>query len=171
MSTAKQSKRTVVGLSLRPDELDELDRLRAPLGDLARSSALKTMLLHLGDAAAQRAQAVQAADVADAESAEPLIDALQDLTDAINARALQRRAIGVHSNQIAKLANVLRAAAERGDAAQVSAAQVDALVHALHGIERVLSQQAAAEREDDMLAASVRAVLTGPRSTRGADAA
>lgn len=161
------SKRTVVGVSMSPADLAVLDAQTAQLGSPSRATALKQLWQHMGDVAAQRHQVVTAADAAGAESVEPLIDALHEASQAWHQRAHQRRAIGVHSNQIAKLANVLSAAVTRGDLSEITSEQIDTITLALQGIERRLIEQSAAESEDDAVLAAVRERI----STRSADLA
>ena len=162
MSAAKTCPSTqVVGARFRADELVKLDAQRALLGTNddgvpihARGTALKVMWHHFGDDAIAAAASHQSRAGADAQALQPLIDTLADLTSAWRARARQRRAIGVHTNQIARCANVLR----RDGAADP--ATLDALVLVLQDIERRLDEQARAERDDDHLIASARRLIT-----------
>ncbi|WP_432789361.1 hypothetical protein QYM46_13620 [Brevibacterium sp. K11IcPPYGO002] len=163
-----------VFVPMTPERLENVDADRAHLG-LSRGGAIAAVYDNFRAAAITAAQ--QRAAEADAKAAvfeslaAPLMDALQELTDAIDGRAHQRRAVGVHSNQVAKLANVMRMAIERGDLTDVMSTRVDELVLALQGIERRLGELAEAERNDDALAAEVRALLTSSEPIREADAA
>lgn len=174
MGAATTSKaRTVVGVSFKDHELAELDRQRARLAASAgskrklrkrkfpRGTALKLIWeCHSDDAVGAVVQ--QRIDTADRESspvaaAQPLVDGLAELTAAWQARAHQRQAIGVHTNQIAKLSNVERFLTR--DGGQVTDETAQTLALALQGVKRSLDEQAAAEREDERLVAAVRAGL------------
>lgn len=163
-----------VFVPMTPERLENVDADRAHLG-LSRGGAIAAVYDNFRAAATTAAQ--QRAAEADAKAAvleslaAPLVDALQSLTDAINERAHQRRAIGVHSNQVAKLANVMRMAIERGDLAAATSTQVNEVVLALQGIERRLGELAEAERGDDALSAEVRALLISSEPGREVDAA
>ncbi len=183
MSTAKKStqrKRSVRSLSpdakgvyvpMTPERLLQLDADRAKLG-MSRGGALAALYDNLGEdavsiaAAATAQQQVlaqqQVVAEAGAKAMEPLIDALQTLGTAWVRRANQRQAIGVHTNQIAKLANVDRLLVR--DGGQVSEQTLESLVLALQGIARRLDEQAVAEGEDDQLVAAVRALVEQARS-------
>lgn len=156
------------------ERLENVDADRAHLG-LSRGGAIAAVYDNFRAAATAAAQ--QRAAEADAKAAVleslagPLVDALQSLTDTINERAHQRRAVGVRSNQVAKLANVMRMGIERGDLTSATSTQVDELVLALAGIERRLGELAEAERGDDALAAEVRAVLAPAEPERKTRAA
>lgn len=172
-ASSQSKKRTVVGVSMRPDELAELDRQRSRLGrdssgepKHSRSTALKLIWSHFGDDAVDAAGqhqdlAAQQQDVAAAaaKAAQPLAEALQDAGAAWRERAHQRQAIGVNVNQIARLANTLLAKLRDGEA--VDEDLVDSLVLALQGIERRLDEQMATESQDDRVLAEARAALAG----------
>lgn len=87
----------------------------------------------------------------------PLVDAMAALDAAWIARANQRQRIGVHSNQIAKLANVERLSVREGGL--VADDTVELLGLALREVSRRLDEQMTAERHDDRLRADVRALL------------
>lgn len=163
-----------VFVPMTSERLENVDADRAHLG-LSRGGAIAAVYDNFRATATTAAQ--QRAAEADAKAAilesltAPLIDGLRELTDAINERAHQRRAVGVHSNQVAKLANVMRMAIERGDLTRAMSTRVDEVVLALQGIERRLGELAEAERGDDALAAEVRALLTSSEPIREADAA
>lgn len=186
MSTAKSTTRRAsagrnlsphakgVFVPMTPARLENVDADRAHLG-LSRGGAIAAVYDNFRTTSATAAQ--QRAAEADAKAAvlesltAPLIDGLQELTDAINERAHQRRAIGVHSNQVAKLANVMRMAIERSDLTGATLTQIDAMVIALQGIERQLGELAEADHGDDALAAELRTLLTSSEPGREADAA
>ena len=153
----KPNGRTVVGVSLDDAELAELDRQRALLGGIPRSTAIKKMWQRFGDDAAE--VAAQSADVAasTARAIQPLVDALEAAVAAWNARAHQRQMIGANENQVAKCANVLRLDLREGG--DVDEEKLDSLVLADQRIARSPEQQVAAEREDDLVLADVRAAL------------
>ncbi|WP_353113266.1 plasmid mobilization relaxosome protein MobC [Microbacterium sp.] len=152
----------VVGVSFKSHELAELDRQRDALGGIPRSSALKLLWEHAGDAAAQAAkeQAAeaaqqQAAAAAVATSSQPLIDSLDAATKAWNDRAHQRRMIGANVNQITRYANTLRLI----DTDIVDQQTLGDLVAALQGIERRLDHQAALEQVDEYIVIDARAII------------
>lgn len=162
MSTTKtRSSTQVVGARFRADELVKLDAQRALLGTdddgvpiHARGTALKVMWQHFGDDAIAAAASHQSRAGAEAQALQPLIDTLADLASAWGARARQRQAIGVNTNQIAKRANALH-----HDSA-ADPATLNALVAVLQDIERRLDDLAAIERTDDDLIAAARRLIT-----------
>lgn len=162
MSAAKQSsKRTVIGVSLHPHEIATLDAQRSKLRINGRGSALKVMWRQFGDDAVDAA--LQRGAEADAKATDlavvlaPLVDAMHALDAAWAARAGQRQSIGVHTNQIAKLANVLSVMARTGE--PIPADDVERIANALESIDRRMSEQLDAERSDDVLRATARGLL------------
>lgn len=169
MSGAKGSGRTQHSLKsdskgvfvpMTPERLRRVDADRAKLG-LSRGGALAAIYDNLGSEAVDAAQRRSADAAATAESVAelvaPLIEAMAALDAAWAARAKQTQAIGVHSNQVARLANVERLAARDGDKAALQS--FETLAHALQGVARALEAQTELERQDDALRAEVRAVL------------
>lgn len=145
-----------VYVTMTPERLKRLDEDRSKL-DLSRGGFLaKVYDVYRDDLVAGLLARVEA-DEAGAESMQALVDASCALSDAWGHRALQRQRIGVHTNQIARLANVLAVRARQG--APVSQDDVESLVLALQGIERRLTEQSDAERDDDTLRAVVRAIV------------
>src|SRR5690606_33006862 len=154
-----------VFVPMTSERLKRLDADRARLG-LSRGGALAAVYDNLGDAAldaAQRRGAAAAAEAATlAQELSPLVEALSALESAWAARARQRQSIGVHTNQLAKLCNVLRIAL--GDGRAIDPADVERLASALEAIDRRLEKQVEEERADDALLAEVRDHLTQLRT-------
>jgi len=158
MGTSKRSSgRVQVNLSLSPSEAAKLDAQRAQLGDLTRARAIKLLWSHLGDDARDLLQKQQATAGAGAKAVLPLVDAMKALDDSVARAANQRRAIGVHSNQIAKLAN-LKGLTVR-DGGHVSNDAVEDIAAATEGVVCQLAEIARRDAEDDQLRAELRALI------------
>lgn len=155
-----------VGVPMTPERLRRLDRDRARL-KLSRGGALAAIYDQLGDAAVDAAQ--QRGAEADAKATDltivlaPLVDALHALDAAWVERANARQRIGVHTNQIAKLANVERLQVSVGGLVSDDTAEMFAL--ALENVRWALEAQATSEREDDVLRSAVRALLDQLKAT------
>lgn len=162
-ASQKAASRTVVGVSMLPDELAELDRQRAQLGNMSRPATLKLVWQRFGDDTLEAAAARRdSLNEAVAESIETLTEAVRSMEQAYARRTVQRQAIGVHSNQIAKLANVYRVHEGRGE--EISHDDLDAIKYATEGVERALARQTQAEQEDEELRTEVREVVARLRS-------
>lgn len=165
MSIAKRSNATTtLGPRFTKAELKKLDAQRAQLGGISRAGAVKLMWANMGDDALARAQRLEATenrieDGAGAQSVGHLTEQLQRLEASFNRYTHQRRAIGVHTNQVAKLANVLQLMIRDGRSSQVAPELVESLVHALDGVRDELEAQTAIESDDDGLRRKVRDLI------------
>lgn len=162
MGTIKKSGRTVVGVSLNAAEIAQLEAQREQLGAATNSGALRLLWQHLGDDAASHIQQQQAVAASASQTLAPLVEALERMSDALDAATHQRRKVGVNANQVAQLANVLRIDAR--EHRPVDDEIVTDLVLVLQGIERRLAELAESDHRDDLLRAEVRAALASLRS-------
>lgn len=165
-SAAKQAARKLskdakgVFVPMTPDRLANIDADRKTLL-LSRGGALAAIYDAFRTEGVERAQEHTAVTGAAAEVTADLAGAVNALGRAWDERAKQRAAIGNHSNQIAKLANVYRLRQAAGE--EVTDEQVETLSLALAGVARALEKQAAIESADDGLRAEVRAALADLR--------
>lgn len=161
-SAAKQLSKDAKGVTvpMTPDRLASIDADRKTL-HLSRGGALAAIYDAFRTEGVERAQEHAAVTGAAAEVASDLAGAVNALGRAWDDRAKQRAAIGNHSNQIAKLANVYRLRLANSEG--VTDEQVETLSLALAGIARALEKQAAIESADDVLRAEVRAALADLR--------
>lgn len=140
-----------VYVSLSAEALERLDKLRASLG-LPRGAALRAIFERFGDEGAEAERQdlakVEAEVTAKAVTFAPLVDAMTELTKAYVARAHALDKIGVHSNQMAKLAN--------------GGGHVDPL--ALAGVERAIDELRAGMASDASLLAELRIELDRARA-------
>lgn len=159
---AKQLSKDAKGVfvPMTPDRLASIDADRRIL-HLSRGGALAAIYDAFRTEALERTQEHAAVAGAAAEDTSDLADAVNALGRAWDERAKQRAAIGNHSNQIAKLANVYRLRLAAGE--EVTDDQVETLSLALAGVARALEKQAAIESADDRLRAEVRAALADLR--------
>lgn len=147
-------------VSLSPELLKQLDADRATL-NLSRGGAMRAIFEHYGAESLDAVQARILADEADAESVQPLVDAFLPLVEAWTQRAIQRQSIGVHTNQIAKLTNVLSLMVRDGVA--VPADDVERIAAACEEMAHQIATQAAAELEDETLIAEARVLIKSRR--------
>ena len=161
-SAAKQLSKDAKGVTvpMTPDRLANIDADRRTL-HLSRGGALAAIYDAFRTEGVERAQQHAEMTGAAAEVTADLADAVNALGRSWDERAKQRAAIGNHSNQIAKLANVYRL--KQADGEEVTDEQVETLSLALAGVARALEKQAAIERADDRLRAEVRAALADLR--------
>ncbi|MFE5777552.1 hypothetical protein [Brachybacterium sp. NPDC056505] len=145
------------------ERLALVDADRQVLG-LSRGAAMARIYDEFRTEGLERTQQRAEAGGAVAEQARGLADrvhdlasALKGLDDAWSARARQRQSIGVHSNQIAKLANVHGVTVRQGGS--VCDEEIAVLGLAVRGVERALDAQQEAELDDDELRARTREAL------------
>lgn len=157
MSAAKDSNRTtVVGARFTTAELNELDAQRKALG-LSRAGAVKQIWQRFGDKVVEAEPDRIARDEAAAKSMQPLVDALEKLSDVIETRSFQRRAIGAHSNQVARYFNRVQQGQLAGYG--VGASAIDRGVLALDRIAQLLDAQLKIEKLDEGLQHQVRTIV------------
>ena len=169
MSVAKSSTATKpIGPRFTESELKKLDAQRTHLGGVSRAGAVKLLWAHMGDDALDRLQRIESAtecnersieDGAVAQAVGDLTDELPKLEAAFDRYTHQRRAIGVHTNQVAKLANVLRLMICDGRGSQVTPDLVESLTAALETVRNELEEQTAIESDDDRLRSEIRDLI------------
>ncbi|MDN6555097.1 hypothetical protein FYJ43_02480 [Cutibacterium sp. WCA-380-WT-3A] len=147
-----------VFVRLSPETMKRLDADRTELG-LSRAAMLREVYERFAPGPQDEGRSAAAEAVAQAAGAlsgivDRLVAALADTGTAWDSRARQRQSIGVHSNQVAKYANVLRIRAERGET--IDADDVRLISESLDAIRSDLARQADAESGDDRVLAGVR---------------